>query len=231
MSVLEDIQKLDPGALVELFVLDATNIEGGALNRFHAGTNGINGNIIWQGSTYAAMPIEVTGFDKSTSGQLPRPTMRVANVTGIIGAMARDFGDLLGAKVLRKRTFARYLDEDNFPGQVNPTANPDEHFPDDEFFIDQKTLENKVLIEFALAAKCDLSGVRVPLRVVTQMCGWRYRGEGCGYTGDPVADVEDEATTDPDEDRCGKRLSSCVLRFGENEVLPFGGFPAAGLLR
>ncbi|TCS68254.1 hypothetical protein EDC61_1305, partial [Sulfuritortus calidifontis] len=30
---------------------------------------------------------------------------------------------------------------------------------------------------------------------------------------------------------CGKRLASCKLRFGPYAELPFGGFPAVGLLR
>lgn len=32
-------------------------------------------------------------------------------------------------------------------------------------------------------------------------------------------------------DQCGKRLQSCKLRFGINGSLPFGGFPAANLVR
>jgi phage-related protein len=33
------------------------------------------------------------------------------------------------------------------------------------------------------------------------------------------------------QDACGKRLVSCQKRFGANAELPFGGFPAAGLIR
>lgn len=33
---------------------------------------------------------------------------------------------------------------------------------------------------------------------------------------------------DPAKDVCGKRLSSCKLRFGENADLPFGSFPSVG---
>src|SRR6185436_7754424 len=33
------------------------------------------------------------------------------------------------------------------------------------------------------------------------------------------------------QEKCGKRLSSCKLRFGENAELPFGGFPGAGLIK
>ncbi|HFF4526214.1 TPA: phage minor tail protein L, partial [Acinetobacter baumannii] len=30
---------------------------------------------------------------------------------------------------------------------------------------------------------------------------------------------------DPNLDACGKRVSSCTCRFGENAVLPYGAFP------
>lgn len=43
-------------------------------------------------------------------------------------------------------------------------------------------------------------------------------------------DTNDQPTTIIASDVCGKRLSSCRARFGFGE-LPFGGFPAAGLLR
>ncbi|WP_426751722.1 phage minor tail protein L [Myxococcus sp. Y35] len=231
MSIAEDIQKLELGALVELFVLDATSLPGGGISYFHAGTNGLGGPVVWQGAEYQPWPVEARGFEKSGTGRLPRPTLTMANVVGTIGALARDFNDLLGARVLRKRTFVRYLDAVNFPGGVNPTASPVEAFPDDEFVVDQKTSESKHFIEFALAARCDLDGIRLPLRVITQMCGWEYRKEGCGYAGPPVAKVDDSPTTAPEEDRCGKRLGSCKLRFGETAVLPFGGFPGVGLLR
>ncbi|RKH89884.1 hypothetical protein D7Y21_08630 [Corallococcus sp. AB045] len=31
----------------------------------------------------------------------------------------------------------------------------------------------------------------MPLRIITQLCPWEYRGEGCGYVGPPVAKVND----------------------------------------
>jgi len=33
------------------------------------------------------------------------------------------------------------------------------------------------------------------------------------------------------QDVCGKRVSSCEVRFGTNAELPFGGFPAAALIK
>jgi len=53
----------------------------------------------------------------------------------------------------------------------------------------------------------------------------------CGYTGPAVADANDVPTTDPSRDQCGGRVGSCKLRFGADKPLPYGGFPAAGLVR
>nr|MDA4987746.1 phage minor tail protein L [Acinetobacter baumannii] len=66
------------------------------------------------------------------------------------------------------------------------------------------------------------------------LCHWcmmgKYRGEECGYTGVAMFTDKDEPTDNPALDRCGGRLRSCRLRFGENKPLPFGGFPASSLL-
>ena len=109
---------LAPGAIVTLYELDAT-AQGGAISRFHAGTNGLRQAVVWQGNTYNPFPIEVTGFEFSGKGQIPRPVVRVANVNGLMGALVRDYQDLIGAKLTRKRTMVRFLDAVNFPDRRN----------------------------------------------------------------------------------------------------------------
>ncbi|NTX50412.1 hypothetical protein [Myxococcus sp. CA039A] len=53
MSIAEGIQKLELGALVELFILvDASSILGGGISHFHAGANSLNGAVVWQGAAY-----------------------------------------------------------------------------------------------------------------------------------------------------------------------------------
>jgi lambda family phage minor tail protein L len=44
-------------------------------------------------------------------------------------------------------------------------------------------------------------------------------------------DVNDVPVTDPALDVCGKRLSSCKCRFGATNVLNFGSFPAAAMMK
>jgi lambda family phage minor tail protein L len=229
MSVKGDIQGLHPSAVIELYVVDLTRYTNQVLH-FHAGTNKLGGDVIWQGVTYVRYPVRATGFEKKSQGTLPRPRFAVANVTGIVSAMCHQYSDLVGCPVTRKRTLARYLDAANFPNG-NPFANPDDHFDDDIFAVNQKMRESLDIVEFELAAPLDVEGVMTPRRqVICNACPWRYRGDGCGYAGPPVADINDNPTSDPNADACGKRLKSCKLRFGSG-WLPFGGFPGAGQYR
>jgi len=229
-NIYNEIQQLAPSAVIELFVLDATNV-GGQILRFHAGTNHIRGNIIWQAQHYLAFPIQVSGFELKANGGLPRPKIIIANPNGMITTLLLQTDDLLGAVLTRKRTHAKYLDTANFP-KGNVTADPQAAYADDVFFIDRKVNENREFIEFELAAALDLQGVKLPRRQIIQnLCTWHYRGAECGYNGHKYFLVDDTPTKYREQDRCGKRLSSCQQRFGEHAELPYGGFPAAGLIQ
>jgi len=230
-AIRSEIQKLVPSAVIELFVLDLSLFSQGSVY-FHAGTNSLQQRLTWQGKTYEAFPIQVEGFEFNGNGQIPRPKLKVANVTGAITAMVLIYQDLVGAKITRKRTLAKYLDAVNFPGGVNPTADPTAEFADDIYYIDRKSRETRDVIEFELAASFDLEGVNLPRRQIVQnVCPWRYRSSECGYTGTSYFDANDQSVASSTQDICGKRLSSCQARFGQNAELPFGGFPAAGLFR
>ena len=66
-------------------------------------------------------------------------------------------------------------------------------------------------------------------------CAWLrkggYRGPYCGYTGGRMFDLNGNRVTDPTLDRCSGLMSDCKKRFGEYEVINFGGFPSADLIR
>lgn len=227
MTVSHDVQKLEPGSLVELFELDATEI-GGEWLRFHNNDN--TGIIYWQGNEYDPWPLECEGFAR-TSSQPPMPKMRVGNLEGSISNLCATFGDMLGSRVIRRRTFARYLDATNFPGG-NPSANPDQEFTPEIWYVERKAFEDHFMVEFELASAMELNGVMLPRRqIIANMCPSSYRSADCGYTGPPVATLLDAPTSDLTLDRCSKRLGSCKLRVWPNDVLGFGGFPAAGLMR
>lgn len=227
-----DLQSLSPGNIVLLYELDTTVIGGTDILRFHPGNNILGNNVVWGGQVYSCYPVDATGFERTGSGTMPRPKLTVANVDGLIGKLGRDLGGLEGARLTRIRTFMKYLDGVNFPGGVNPTADPDEFIEKEIWSVARRSGENRIFVEYELAASFDLAHVKVPRRQVIQnVCTWIYRSGECSYAGPPVANQRDEPTSDIAQDTCGKRLGSCKLRFGENAVLPYGGFPAVGLMR
>lgn len=229
-KITSQIQSLEPTAVIELYTVDLTAL-GGSVLYFHAGTNELKENIVWQGQTYIRYPIEVEGFEINGQGTLPRPKLRVSNVLSTVTTLLLLYDDLAGAIVTRKRTLRKFLDAVNFDGG-NADADSAAEFPDDIYYIDRKTVENREVCEFELASVLDLAGVELPRRqIVSNLCTWRYRGGECGYTDTRYFKADDSETTDSTLDVCGKRLSSCKVRFGSATDLPFGGFPGANLKR
>jgi lambda family phage minor tail protein L len=230
-QVLTDIQKLSPGSLVIMYVIDASSIPGGGLNYFHPGTNGVQGSVVWQGTTYLPFPMEITGFDATTNGTPPRPTATVANVNGLISSLMLALGDMVGAKVTRKRTFVKYLDAVNFPDQVNPTADPTSAFQDETFYVLRKQSEDNQAVVFELGTALDLEGELLPGRqIVANICWWQYRDGQCPYVGGAVATNLDVPTGLMANDDCSKTIAGCRLRFPAPATLPFGSFPGAGVI-
>jgi lambda family phage minor tail protein L len=190
-ALTSEIQSLSPSAIVELFQLDCT-IVGGSVLYFHAGTNQLSGNVIFAGHTYTRYPIHASGFEFSGNSQFPRPKLAVSNSLSAITTLMQVYNDLLGCKVTRIRTLVKFLDAVNFSSGTNLTADPNATFPNDVYYIDRKSMENRELVEFELASSCDLVGVSVPRRQVVQnVCSWKYRGPECGYTGPPLYDAND----------------------------------------
>jgi len=233
-AVGEELNKLAPSAVIELFELDGTASSIGvpSVYRFHAGVNEqISGDIVWNGNTYQRYPVEATGFTYEGTGQLPRPTISISNVLSLGTTLVLEYNDLVGATVTRIRTLKKYIDAVNFTSGTNATADPFAEFPREIFIVDRKVAENRAVVSFELAATFDVAGVKLPRRQIIQnICPWTYRGEGCGYTGTEYYDIDDNAVATLAQDVCGHRLSSCKTRFGENAELPYGGFPSAGLI-
>ena len=176
--VFSEVQKINPSAIIELFVLQLDTALHGAntIYRFHSGSNlDANGEIIFASNSYLRFPIEATGFAYQR-GQLPRPKLRVSNATGLISSILVSVNqvtagnDLTGATFTRIRTMARFLDAVNFPGNTNPLGTPDPtaEFKRQIFIVDRKSTENREIVEFELAASTDMAGVRAPKRQCTR---------------------------------------------------------------
>lgn len=229
MNIRADSALLEPGSEVHFYTLDATRISpaAGSLN-FHGYAN--DGIIVWQGVEYHPWSVEVTGLAKQ-GDRPPQPTLAVGNVGGAITSLCSMYDDLIGSTLTIRGTLTKYLDAVNFP-DGNPTADPNEAFPDDVWFLDKKDHQDRALVKWTLASALDFNGVVLPRRViVANQCWWRYRSAECGYAGPPVAKFDDTPTSNPAEDQCSRKESGCKLRFGADNELPYGSFPAAGLVR
>lgn len=237
---VSELQKIAPSSVIELFELQLVAALHGSntVYRFHAGSNmDANGELVWDANSYQRLPLEMDGFEYTGNGQLPRPKVKVSNVFGTMSTILATVNavtpnnDLAGAKLTRIRTLARYIDGANFTGGTNPYGTPDPtaEFPREIYYISRKSAENRQLVEWECAAAFDLAGVRAPKRqCISSICQWVYRSTECGYTGSNYWNANDQVVGTLGQDVCGKRLSSCKLRFGLTGSLPFGSFPGIG---
>jgi len=230
-SIYEELLKLAPSAIIELYSVHLSSDLHGSndIYRFHNGCNAdVSGNIVFGGQTYTRQPVEASGFEYTNTGSLPRPTLTISNLDNTMTALlivvnATTAGnDLCGAEVRRIRTCKKFLD-----GQAN--ADPNAQWPTEIWYVDRKATENRNVVAFELASEIDKPGIKIPKRqMIGNICQWVYRSSECSYTGSNYFDVDDNAETSLANDRCGKRVSSCKKRFGENGDLPYGSFPSAG---
>ena len=177
--IIDDLQGLNPSAIIELFELELDSALHGSQTimtyRFHAGSNlNANGEIIWRSNTYLRYPVEASGF-AFKKGQLPRPQLTVSNTLSLLTAVMLEVNevtagnDLTGAKVTRIRTLAKFIDDANFSGGSNPYGTPaNNEFPREIYYIDRKSVENRDIVTFELASVSDLAGIRLPKRQCTR---------------------------------------------------------------
>jgi lambda family phage minor tail protein L len=233
-----DIQKPDIGRVAELYDVDCTAIFGEVLRFVPAPliadpTTPNPQPVIWRGNTYGPRACDSSGWTWDGQGPLPQPTLSIGNTDSAISAICIANNDLQGAIVTRHRVPIKYLDG-------MPSADPSVEFDPDVYIIDQKTLQNKMVVTFNLGAAIDIQGRLIPGRQVIQgYCSFRYRtwngtafvyNQGlasCPYTGGSYFDGNGNVVSNPALDVCSKRMTSgCTRRFPVGDI-PFGGFPGA----
>lgn len=197
-----EASSLQASSLITLWELDLgdlANDRGIVFNnndpifRFHNNLKLVTNDIIFQGNKYQICPLEAEGFEINSKGTLPTPILRISTVDEGVPLLAalkdqiRSFGDIIGCKVTRRRTFAKFLKLSNFNVDNALYGHPYDgddliEFPPDIYFINRKTKENKLIIEYELASIMDLEGIVLPRRtIISKRCNFTYRGEGCNY--------------------------------------------------
>lgn len=197
MALEDDVKLGYYDGVVELFELDLRDLEAvddASQERYYF-TNQVlpdGSKIKWRRNdnasststvTYEPLPIAATNFERTTKGQIPTPELTVSNIFGAWSELVEDLDDLIGARIVRRRTLFKHL-----VGQSSENLNS--YFPSDIFYIERKIREDNVSITFQLASPLDLEGLQLPKRIITQnYCVWKYKGAECGYSGPPVADA------------------------------------------
>jgi|TARA_R110001583_G_scaffold19150_3_gene75288 lambda family phage minor tail protein L len=131
--------------------------------------------------TYTPFPFEFNGYERRAKGAIPRPTIRFSNINRDFTVYNTSHEDLLGAKVVRRRTLAKYLEE-----------NPPVEFPKEIYYIERLVSETSMVVEYELTTNFDLRGVQLPARrIIASRCNWKYKDAtrgGCDWPSDSTKD-------------------------------------------
>jgi len=187
-----ELNKISPSSIIELYELELTvglHIPTGnpdsldTVFRFHAGANLNNfGEIKYNSNSYQRVAVKAEGFEDTSTGTIPRPTLTFSNLGGVQKDASvvnmTDFldivntvtpgNDLLDAKFTRLLPLASALDNDNFVGD-NPFGTPStDKLQDRVYYIDRKAVENRQIVQFELVSVLDMQNKKVPVRIVTR---------------------------------------------------------------
>jgi lambda family phage minor tail protein L len=219
--------------LITLWQLDTATL-GGPVFYFTSAAD-FDHVISWGGQEYRPLPMDAQGFELTTRGAFPTPTVTISNLYGAGNLLLDTYKGLVGAEIVRILTLRRFLDDGETP---DPLA----YITRDKYVVAQKTSHTAVAIAFKLATRMDVEGTQLPRRqILRDVCGHIYRAfdpetgsfdysrATCPYTG---ADAFDPANqpTDAAHDQCSRNLVGCQLRF-PGQVLPARFFPGVGKVR
>jgi len=165
-TIVQEANKLNPDTYVEFFDFDATKI-GGTTSYYTNTPTGSFTHIIWRGQPYSPLPLIVTGYETRADGSAPnRPTISISNANKFLMAAVLLYGDLIGTKVVRWRTFYKFTDN-------GEEANPNVYFPVDEYLITRKLPSSfKTELKYEMTNALDRPGLRLPRRQVLRDLGF-----------------------------------------------------------
>jgi lambda family phage minor tail protein L len=224
MSISADIQ--GESTLPEVMLFEITDFDLSNSNAETVPTLRICniGTVRWRSETYTGIPCKGEGFEL-VGQSFPKPRLTVGNVsiTGLadgilLSSLIGEYNNFNGATIRRYVTLEKYLDD-------MPEANPLETIADDTWKIEQKLEDNEEYIKWELSF-LGLENVKIPRRkIYKNYCGATYRDNKCGYTGPPVAKIDNTYTNDINLDRCAHNQQACALRFPSYTTIRFNGVP------
>lgn len=246
-NVFRTLRAFEVGVIITLYEIDLTK-KGGGVFYFTNNVFEERVPIRFRGHDYVQLPISMESVEVDSQSGPAQPRLSIATAGGPTNALIEQYNDLKGARVWRYRTFAEFLGyRPNGAGgiEVNPTHDPAAVIGVELYVVDRKNGADNVYAEFDLVSPTDQDGVMLPLRIVRKRwCDAEYRvyeplspdadahgfvnfvhvDGGCPYRGTNYFNIMDEVS-DAAHDRCSKRVTGCVARFGKTRDLPFSALP------
>jgi lambda family phage minor tail protein L len=126
----QELQTLSSEPIVDLYEIDLSPIGINIVEYFCSSENPDTtlGAAI-DGRFYKPWPITSSGFESTTQGSLPQPTIDLANIKSAISVLLIVYKPR-GALVRRRRIYRKHLD-----GGTDP--NPDAQFEPEEYILDR----------------------------------------------------------------------------------------------
>jgi len=158
-----------------------------------------NDTATYQGVTYIKFPVMFNGVDMTSSGEINKASILVANPGRIFQDLINKYNGLRGIRVKIITVYEKFTDNGDSPDL--------DAYVEDEFIIDSYSSTDTV-IQFSLDPVCDFN-IKVPRRRYGNLCYWKYKDpDTCMYAGELAT--------------CNKDLSDCRAHANESR---FGGFP------
>lgn len=158
-DTLNESAKLAQSARITLWEIDLTQ-SGGDRYFFCNEANEKGEAVTWQGRKYDVYPVDGCGFEMNGKGAAARPSLKVSNLYGMVTGMVEDLHSLVGATVIRRIVYARFLDAVNFQNG-NQEADPEQESVS-RWVIEQCSDLTAVSATFVLATPTETDGCVFP---------------------------------------------------------------------
>jgi len=165
-----------------------------------------NADLTWKGETWQAFPFEIDEVTDSSTGEIPRVDLRVANVNRVMDAYLRDYDAYTKANGFTPVEVRIYVVNQAVIDADGNAA------PEVEYVFDLKQPKSSAKwATFTLGAP-NVFTRRFPLhRILKNHCRFRFKSARCGYAGAETA--------------CNHTLARC-RELGNS--IRFGGAPGVG---
>jgi lambda family phage minor tail protein L len=157
MTIQQEIQLQATDAIIELFELDCTQL-GGTIYRFSPQLGANNQPITFNNQIWNPLPIMIEGLNYSGSEAPAKPSITLSNVSKVMLPAVINQGDIVGAKLTRWRTFAKYLSTGSQPSGTS-------FLPRDIWYIERKEHHNKLSIKWMLTSELNKANRKLPRRL------------------------------------------------------------------